>query len=485
MLFDRLPRITILSCLFLWVLFASAQDPTAIDIIRKAECQTQARIGIEVRRCRDDSLVVSYRGGEQFCPASLVKLITSASILRLKGADMPFITRVGTDGSLHNGILVGNLIVKGGGDPSLASNYLPTDSSRFAYAIVDALRQWGVKEITGDVIVDASVFDAEGVIPSWMDEDKGNYYGAGVYGFNINDNRIDVILSTGKAGTEARVLRIEPPHPEVQWANQIRVVRGKSDTAGCYGEGLDLRRTLTGVLPAHVSSYRLRTDMPDPALYGAAWTRGVLSSAGIICRGGSRGSYDAVPLSRDLLLYESLMLDSLVRVMNFRSLNHFAEAFVKQLASLSPRQVKGNTTERGLTVIHNYWSEQISLRKTDMSLADGSGLSRNNRFSPSALGRILINMLAVGDVSTTSFLNSLPRAGEEGSVRNFLKDQSIEAYLKSGSMRGVLGYAGYVRYGGEWYSVVMIGNDFSSSATVHKAYTDFLTALFHTSTAGR
>ncbi|WP_373774854.1 D-alanyl-D-alanine carboxypeptidase, partial [Porphyromonas loveana] len=102
MLLDRLPRITILSCLFLWVLFASAQDPTAVEIICNAERQTQARIGIEVRRCRDDSLVVAHRGDEQFCPASLVKLITSASILRLKGADMPFITRVGTDGSLHN-----------------------------------------------------------------------------------------------------------------------------------------------------------------------------------------------------------------------------------------------------------------------------------------------------------------------------------------------------------------------------------------------
>ena len=196
----------------LFLLFAilgqslSAQDRGAIDIIKKAERQTKSRIGVEIRRCRDDSLFVSNRRDEQFCPASLVKLVTSASILRLRGTEIPFYTGVGMDGKIRKGILDGNLIIKGGGDPSLASNYLPTDSGRFAYALVDAVKQWGIKEITGDIIVDASAFDIEGVNDSWLDEDKGNYFGAGVYGFNINDNRIDVILATGKAGSEAHIL---------------------------------------------------------------------------------------------------------------------------------------------------------------------------------------------------------------------------------------------------------------------------------------
>ena len=138
----------------LFLLFAilgqslSAQDRGAIDIIKKAERQTKSRIGVEIRSCRDDSLFVSNRRDEQFCPASLVKLVTSASILRLRGTEIPFYTGVGMDGKIREGILDGNLIIKGGGDPSLASNYLPTDSGRFAYALVDAVKQWGIKEIT-------------------------------------------------------------------------------------------------------------------------------------------------------------------------------------------------------------------------------------------------------------------------------------------------------------------------------------------------
>ena len=473
----------------LFLLFAilgqslSAQDRGAIDIIKKAERQTKSRIGVEIRRCRDDSLFVSNRRDEQFCPASLVKLVTSASILRLRGTEIPFYTGVGMDGKIRKGILDGNLIIKGGGDPSLASNYLPTDSGRFAYALVDAVKQWGIKEITGDIIVDASAFDIEGVNDSWLDEDKGNYFGAGVYGFNINDNRIDVILATGKTGSEAHILRIEPPHPEVRWENRIEVIHRGKDTAGCYGEGLDLKRTLTGVLPTNIVSYRLKTDLPDPALYGAAWAKGLLSAAGTLCQGKCCASYQAVPITQELLICESLPLDSLVRVMNFRSLNHFAEAFVKQLAPLASKNHRGNTTERGLSVIRNYWTSQTGLQHTDISLSDGSGLSRKNRFSPNALSQILIDMISRGDLVTTSFLNSLPLAGREGTVKNFMKDEAIEAYLKSGSMKGVLGYAGYVRFQREWYSVVLMGNDFSSSAPVRRAFSDFLLSFFSSATS--
>ena len=169
--------------------------------------------------------------------------------------------------------------------------------------------------------------------------------------------------------------------------------------------------------------------------------------------------------------------------MNFRSLNHFAEAFVKQLAPLASKNHRGNTTERGLSVIRNYWTSQTGLQHTDISLSDGSGLSRKNRFSPNALSQILIDMISRGDLVTTSFLNSLPLAGREGTVKNFMKDEAIEAYLKSGSMKGVLGYAGYVRFQGEWYSVVLMGNDFSSSAPVRRAFSDFLLSFFSSATS--
>lgn len=454
-----------------------AQEPSAIDIIHKAEKRSNSRIGIEVRRCSDNDLIVSNRRMEQFCPASLTKLVTSATMLRLYDPYMSFSTTLWADGSIENGILKGNLVLKGGGDPSLVSRYFPLDSGRFSLALLDAVKYWGINTIIGDIIVDASVFDQEGVNPTWMDEDKGNYYGAGVYGFNINDNRIDVILSTGKARKKAQILRIEPPHPEVEWDNQIKAVRKRRDTASSFGLGLNPRRTLNGVLPAHLSFYRLKTDLPNPALYGSIWMKNTLLNAGISCEGRTIASYQPVSSSKELLIYESLPLDSLIHAMNFYSLNHFAEAFVKHLSFFSSTdQGVKNTTNRGLDVLHHYWQSQLGLQESDLLLYDGSGLSRRGRFSPYALSQILNDMIF--GAGNESFLASLPRAGEEGSVKNFLKGKAIEAYLKSGSMRGVLGYAGYVYYHNDWYSVVLIGNDFSSSAYMRRVFSDFLLSLF-------
>lgn len=448
--------------------------------IKALEAKQRAKIGIEITNCSSGDLLLAHGSDRSYIPASLAKLFTTATALRLMGPEYRYRTEVVSEGEIKNGVLKGNLIIKGSGDPSIASNYILSDSARFMQSLSEMLFYYGIKKIEGDIVVDASAFEARGVEESWLDEDKGNYYGAGVYGFNINDNRIDLILRSRKAGSKSEIRAIYPPHPEVNWENKILSAR-RGDTARSFGKGTAQHRLLTGIIPANRSTYRLRTDLPNPMLYTANLLAESFVKSGVELAGTARFSYEPLAKSkRDLLSYESMTLDTLIRICNFRSLNHFAEAFLKSIAAYSPvAPHHGLSSQLGAQVLHEYWRNQAGIFKGELSLVDGSGLSRLSSLTPSALTRLLVAMQTTKDGKGEIFLNSLPRAGEEGTVKSLLRNSHLELYVKSGSMKGVQGYAGYLRHKGELYSIVLIGNDLKNKTALRVAFEKLIATVFN------
>lgn len=390
-------------------------------------------------------LVASYMPNRTLIPASVVKVITTATAIRLL-PQYPFITDFYYNGS--------SLLIKGGGDPTIYSKYFPNDSIRFRESLLSTLRARNIKALPEGVIIDASVFDKVGFNPLWADEDRGDWYGCGVYGFNIFDNWIDLSIKTGRVGSKPVVVKTYPDSTGVIWNNMLRTAK-----RGFYSQGdgaqLSNRRTIKGVVPPNRSNYELSVDLPTPPAFASLFFTRLLNNWGINTTGEARYSFSDTELTPQYKLigrYYSPLCDSIVRACNVNSINHYAEALLKRIALTSNN--KPATTQNGIDVLLHFW-EGEGVTFTDHSkIVDGSGLSRSNRISADDLSKFLIEM-----AKNSAFRNSLPLAGSEGTVKKFLKGTPYKAYLKSGSMRAVKSYAGYiVTPSGNTYVVVMLSN---------------------------
>lgn len=137
----------------------------------------------------DGSTVCSLNETLPLIPASIMKTLTIATLLEKTGPDWRYSTPVYTTGAIRNGVLDGNIVVEGCGDPSLGSTCGPESSDLIA-AITDALRKKGVTEVAGDIEVDCSVFPGPAVPPSWAQADLPHAYGTGCHGFNFENNAV-------------------------------------------------------------------------------------------------------------------------------------------------------------------------------------------------------------------------------------------------------------------------------------------------------
>ncbi|WP_329905022.1 D-alanyl-D-alanine carboxypeptidase/D-alanyl-D-alanine-endopeptidase [Porphyromonas pogonae] len=455
------------------IMGVSAQNPAALNYIKNAESREHAQTGLIVRACATGKTLLEYNSNQRMCPASLTKIMTTGAILRLKGPDFHFSTRIFTTGPIQMGTLHGDIIVYGGGDPALESHYTPLDRGRFKRELIAAIEHAGIKEITGDIWVDASRYGDEGVNPTWMVEDIGNYYGTGTYGFNIFDNRINLTLNS--VGKVPQVLKANPEHPEMKWINKTTIGR---DSVWCMMIPFLNQGIIYGSIPPKQKYYTLKTALPDPATYGAVNIKTWLGQAGVKVDGKGLGAYEPLKTNQGSLVmeYNSLPLDTLLKVTNFRSVNSFAEAMMKEVETAN-QPIYGQNIIRPYK-IEDYWKATLGIQQEEMTLYDGCGLSPKNRITPDVLSRTLLSLMHDANPQDNVFLHSLPRAGKEGSVRSILSDGAVEAYLKSGSMSGVLGYGGYVQNKGNWYVVVFISNDHNSAYVMKHAFDQFVKSYF-------
>jgi serine-type D-Ala-D-Ala carboxypeptidase/endopeptidase (penicillin-binding protein 4) len=149
-----------------------------------------AQAGIHIAEMETGKVLYELNSDKMMIPASVLKLVTSAAALEILGPDYRFRTRIGYSGKIENGILKGNLVIIGGGDPALGSEYF-----RDHYFFPHFLEVWaqrikaaGIKRVEGNLIMDGSLYDTEKIPPTWIWEDMGNYYGAGASALTVYDN---------------------------------------------------------------------------------------------------------------------------------------------------------------------------------------------------------------------------------------------------------------------------------------------------------
>lgn len=463
----------VLLCLLLCLhLLAGAQTPAPVKWLLQAPYMRGASFSLVVKDVQEGRTVYSYDTDRLQSPASVLKTVATATALEILGEDYRYPTTLEYDGILENGTLEGNLYIKGSGDPSLGSSHFAPRQNKFLSTWIAALQKAGIKHITGSVISDESIFDTEGVSIKWLREDMGNYYAPGSYGISIFDNMYKLSLQTGAAGTRPVLKGTEPDIPFIRFKNYLKAAPVSSDSAYIIGAPLDDVRYLYGVLPANREAYVLKGDIPDPALYLARYLTDQLQQKGIRVDGSPSCYRIEVEENRwkkgerkEIVTTYSPTLREIASICNHVSHNLYADALVKTVGlQYKPRRNEMiSSFGRGVQVVKEYW-EKKGLDVFPLRMNDGSGLAPADKVSAGFMGELLVYMATESAVSD-AFIASLPQAGIEGSVRNFLKGSKLQgkARLKSGGITGVRSYAGYITKDGKTYAVAVFSNNYSCS----------------------
>lgn len=461
----------VLLCLLLCLhLLAGAQTPAPVKWLLQAPYMRGASFSLVVKDVQEGKTVYSYDTDRLQSPASVLKTVATATALEILGEDYRYPTTLEYDGILESGTLEGNLYIKGSGDPSLGSSHFAPGQNKFLSTWIAALQKAGIKHITGSVISDESIFDTEGVSIKWLREDMGNYYAPGSYGISIFDNMYKLSLQTGAAGTRPVLKGTEPDIPFIRFKNYLKAAPVSSDSAYIIGAPLDDVRYLYGVLPANREAYVLKGDIPDPALYLARYLTDQLQQKGIRVDGSPSCYRIEVEENRwkkgerkEIVTTYSSTLREIASVCNHVSHNLYADALVKTVGlQYKPRRNEMiSSFGRGVQVVKEYW-EKKGLDVFPLRMNDGSGLAPADKVSAGFMGELLVYMATESAVSD-AFIASLPQAGIEGSVRNFLKGSKLQgkAHLKSGGITGVRSYAGYITKDGKTYAVAVFSNNYS------------------------
>ena len=463
-------KIVLLCLLICLHLLAGAQTPAPVKWVLQAPYMRGASFSLVVKDVQEGRTVYSYDTDRLQSPASVLKTVATATALEILGEDYRYPTTLEYDGILENGTLEGNLYIKGSGDPSLGSSHFAPGQNKFLSTWIAALQKAGIKHITGSVISDESIFDTEGVSIKWLREDMGNYYAPGSYGISIFDNMYKLSLQTGAAGTRPVLKGTEPDIPFIRFKNYLKAAPVSSDSAYIIGAPLDDVRYLYGVLPANREAYVLKGDIPDPALYLARYLTDQLQQKGIRVDGSPSCYRIEVEENRwkkgerkEIVTTYSPTLREIASVCNHVSHNLYADALVKTVGlQYKPRRNEMiSSFGRGVQVVKEYW-EKKGLDVFPLRMNDGSGLAPADKVSAGFMGELLVYMATESAVSD-AFIASLPQAGIEGSVRNFLKGSKLQgkARLKSGGITGVRSYAGYITKDGKTYAVAVFSNNYS------------------------
>ena len=461
-------KIVLLCLLICLHLLAGAQTPAPVKWLLQAPYMRGASFSLVVKDVQEGRTVYSYDTDRLQSPASVLKTVATATALEILGEDYRYPTTLEYDGILENGTLEGNLYIKGSGDPSLGSSHFAPGQNKFLSTWIAALQKAGIKHITGSVISDESIFDTEGVSIKWLREDMGNYYAPGSYGISIFDNMYKLSLQTG--GTRPVLKGTEPDIPFIRFKNYLKAAPVSSDSAYIIGAPLDDVRYLYGVLPANREAYVLKGDIPDPALYLARYLTDQIQQKGIRVDGSPSCYRIEVEENRwkkgerkEIVTTYSPTLREIASVCNHVSHNLYADALVKTVGlQYKPRRNEMiSSFGRGVQVVKEYW-EKKGLDVFPLRMNDGSGLAPADKVSAGFMGELLVYMATESAVSD-AFIASLPQAGIEGSVRNFLKGSKLQgkARLKSGGITGVRSYAGYITKDGKTYAVAVFSNNYS------------------------
>jgi D-alanyl-D-alanine carboxypeptidase/D-alanyl-D-alanine-endopeptidase (penicillin-binding protein 4) len=442
----------IICCVFAFACLSHRSYAGSLETIQAKIAQALKRPGIrstdwgiEVADA-DNKVLVAVNPDKPFRPASVLKVLTTATALDKFGPDFRYRTTVQTNGTLQpDGVLVGDVILVGRGDPNLIDTTGELLEKPALQELAEQLHALGVRRITGDVIGDDSYFDLNAHGEGWTERDLKSIYGAPINALSYNNNVFWVHTSPTKVNRLVSV-SIEPRTSYFRIRN-LGVTGTAKAKRTMYARVIPGTKTLviSGVLPVgHGFSQHILLDRPGEVT--ATIFKEELQRHGISIGGGVQvvHSGEISPEARrkwkQLAEHQSPPLIRGVEIINKRSQNLHAEMLLRTLGA-EFRDV--GTDESGLEVVKDFIiSAGIDTR--GISLRDGCGLSRDNLVTPRFQTSLLLTLSSRPYFDL--FLNTLAVSGTDGTLSRRLAAPPVRGVIhaKTGTLNGVSTLSGYM-----------------------------------------
>ncbi len=409
---------------------------TALDRLPESMAEALAQagvsesdVGVYVHDLASDREVLSFGADRALNPASTMKLLTTFAALELLGPAYTWKTEAWLDGTLDGDRLNGNLVLKGYGDPKFSMESL--------WLFLRDLRNRGMRDITGDLLLDRSFFAIDPHDPALFDNEPSRPYNVGADALLINYKSFRLQFVPDERKQTVGIFS-EPALPQTLVVNNLRLGPGICDVwperPGIYENTL----TFSGVYPSGCGEKFRYFSLLSPNDYAATLFRQFWQQVG----GNWSGSvHDAeLPAMAKLFAtWESPQLSEQVRNVNKFSVNVMARQI---FLTLGARENPPATLEKSQRALRE-WLERRSLSFPELVVENGAGLSRSDRISPRHLGHLLI--AAYRSPLMPEFMASLPLTAIDGTMKKRLGNSAVagQAHVKTGYIEGVRALAGY------------------------------------------
>jgi len=402
--------------------------------------------GVLVRSLKTGETLFSLNPGTLLMPASNMKVVTMAAAAERLGWDYTFVTTVVATGPVEGGVVKGDLVVVGSGDPSLGGR--PTEGPSVVERWADQIRAKGITRIEGRIIGHDNVFDDEGLGQGWAWDNLAYGYSTPTSGLAFNENVVRLSFAPGSAAGDPVAVAARPDGSglTIEAAVTTAATDGTADVNVVRQPG---SRTLgvSGSVPAGKTDVTQSVSVENPTEFMAGAFRQALVSLGIDVAGGAIDA-DALPAPPDvragetLVSYTSPPLSEIGKVLLKVSQNLYADTLLKAIGR--PADGGPATTREGRRVLREVL-EGWGIAPDQYIQVDGSGLSRYNYLSANVLVAVLTRMYT-DERHRTAFTDGLPIAGVDGTISSRMKDTKAQgnARAKTGSIANARALSGYV-----------------------------------------
>ena len=475
----RITITTIVALLATFQLIAyTAQE--AVDKFVSHSSLRYASVGVQVIDLDSAMSIASYRPDQANITASTMKTVVSSAALGLMGPHFRFETPVYLDGEVKDGHFKGDIVIRGMGDPTLGSIFLPQQAN-IVEEILDALRARGINSVEGSIMGDDSYYAYPYYEESWDVGDLAFDYGTAVHGLSFHDNLMTVNFSVDSRSQISKY-RITPPVPGLKVVNRMRR-NSRRNAVTAYLDYSTPALVLTG--EATSKSYQNTYANPTPAPMLVDSVEQALYRSNDIRFQREENAYEEVSGTAEhtlLVLHKSPELTEIITSLLDRSDNMFAHALLRAIGARdwelkNMENMPPDLDAIGVAAVKR-WLEQQGINTEPLFMRDGSGLARANKASVNFFGDML-SMMAHRRFDGVRLCDLMPKAaGRAGKTlkANALSDAIV---LKSGSMRHVQCFVGYYPANEPRYAFAVLVNNFTcSQASIREQIGTFLCNLF-------
>ncbi len=438
-----------------------------------------ANWGVYIESLNSGEIIYRENPYKLFMPASNMKLFTTAAALSLLGPEYRYSTKLLSNSeSVENGILKGDILIRGSGDPSFSGRNREGNTHNIFSEWADILISKGINSIEGNIIGDCSAFDEEFYGEGWEYNDLSYWYAAPISGLSYNENVVYIKVTPGASSGVPPETAVDPPTQFVEIENLAETVNPTRN------QRINIRRksgsnkiVISGTISYDTAPVVRRISVDNPALYAITVFKETLEDKGISCNDVivlqtlDQGKYDINSFNYVVADHVSPPLSELIKTVNKESHNFFADQIFKTLGA----EFTGTGSfEAGEKVVKSFLG-RTGINTDQFFAYDGSGLSRHNLVMPVQVAYLMKYMRSSEHFDI--FYDSLPIAGVDGTIKNRMRNTTAEnlVHAKTGTIHYVRALSGYVTsLDGEEFVVSVLVNHYTTPTSSAGALQDRL-----------